>query len=184
LGELVVYLRKAIQIGDEKNARRYLQNLHQILIQPLLDQGVRLEAFDRVAIIPHAVLHYVPFAALLHDKGTYLISKTAVTVVPSASVWFLLSQRSGPAQRFVGFGNPNLRGLGAAELKYAAQEMADIPKLLTAARSAVFVGPDATEDGFVKEAPSANILHISTHGEFPDEDAIRPSRNPACKRAK
>jgi hypothetical protein len=172
LGELVVYLRKAIQIGDEKNARGYLRNLHQLLIQPLLDQGVRLEDYDRVVIVPHSMLHYVPFVALLDDKGSYLISKTAVTVVPSASVWLLLSQRSGPVQHFVGFGNPDLRGRGAAELKYAAQEMADIPKLVPSASAAVFVGPDATEDRFVQEAPSANILHISTHGLFPDEDAI------------
>lgn len=172
LGELVVYLRKQIQIGDEENARGNLRSLHRLLIQPLLDQGVRWEDYDRVIIVPHLMLHYVPFAALLDDKGSYLISKTALTVAPSASVWFLLNQRSGSLRHFVGFGNPDLRSRGTVELKYAAQEMADIPKLLLATNPIVFVGPDATEDRFAQEAPSANILHISTHGDFPDEDAI------------
>jgi CHAT domain-containing protein len=87
-------------------------------------------------------------------------------------VWLALTQRSGSVQRFVGFGNPDLGNPKAGELKYAAQEMVDIPKIFTSASSTVFVGPNATADRFEQEAPLANVLHVSTHGEFPDEDAI------------
>jgi CHAT domain-containing protein len=178
LSETVVQTRIAIQTGDEKAAQRSLRDLYKILIQPLIVQGVRLADFDHLVIVPHGPLHYVPFAALLDGDGKYLISKTALTVVPSASVWLALTRRSGSVERFVGFGNPDLGNPKAGELKYAAQEMVDIPKILTSAGSTVFVGPDATADRFEQEAPSANVLHVSTHGEFPDEDAIGPAAHP------
>ena len=172
LGKLVVDTRTAIQLGKEKPAQSNLHDLYKILIKPLTDQGVRLEDFDNLVIVPHGPLHYVPFPALMDDQGKYLISKTAMTVVPSASVWLALTRRAGPAGRFVGFGNPDLRSRGVRELTYAAEEMVDIPKILPAASPIVFTGGQATEDRFEREAPSAGILHVSTHGEFPEENAI------------
>lgn len=172
LGEMIAQARIAIQDGDEKRALESLHSLHKILIQPLTNHGIRLADFDRLVIVPHGPLHYVPFAALMDDDGKYLISKAAITVAPSASVWLALTRRIGPVQRFVGFGDPDLRSLGAADLKYAGQEMTDIPKLLNLTNLTVFVGSDATEDRFEQEAPSANLLHVSTHGVFPDDDAI------------
>lgn len=171
LGKLIVDARTAIQTGDEQGAQKSLRELYKVLIEPLTVRGVRLEDFDRLVIVPHGPLHYVPFAALMDGERKYLISKTALTVAPSASVWLTLTKRGGPVQHFVGFGNPSLPNQ-TGELKYAAQEMIDIPKLLPAMNPTVFVGPDATEDRFVQEAPSAGILHVSTHGEFPDENAI------------
>jgi CHAT domain-containing protein len=84
LSETVVQTRIAIQTGDEKAAQGSLRDLYKILIQPLIVQGVRLADFDHLVIVPHGPLHYVPFAALLDGDGKYLISKTALTVVPSA----------------------------------------------------------------------------------------------------
>jgi len=172
LGELVVHTRTAIQLGDEKSAQTSLHDLYKVLIKPLTDQGVRLEDFDNVVIVPHGPLHYVPFPALMDDQGRYLISKTALTLAPSASVWMALTRRFGPLKRFVGLGSPDLRSRGIPELKYAAEEMVDIPKILPSNRPMVFVGSRATEDRFEREAPSAGILHVSTHGEFPEENAI------------
>jgi len=153
-------------------AQGYLRELYRILIQPMVDQGVHFEEFSRLVIVPHGILHYVPFAALIDVNGKYLIAKAAMTVVPSASVWLVLSRRGGPVQHFVGIAAPDLRSWGADQLKYASQEITDIAKLMRNANPKIFAGPDATEDLVVREAPSANILHISTHGEFPDEDAI------------
>jgi len=172
LSHAVVQTRIAIQNGDEKAAQGSLRDLYKLLIQPLTDQGVRLSDFDHLVIAPHGPLHYVPFAALMDGEGKYLIRKTALTVVPSASVWLALTRRSGSVQRFVGFGNPDLQSPSAVDLKYAAQEMVDIPKILSSTSSTAFVGPDATADRFEQEAPLANVLHVSTHGDFPDEDAI------------
>ncbi len=171
LNSLIVNLRVAIQTGDEQKAQRYLRGLHQHLIQPLVDQGVRFEALDRLIIVPDGVLHYIPFAALIDSSGKYLIDITAVTIVPSASIWLVLSERDGPVRRFVGIGDPNLQGRAPDRLRFASQEIRDIAKLVPAANPTILVDSEATEDAFEQEAQSADILHISTHGEFPDEDA-------------
>jgi CHAT domain-containing protein len=172
IGQTVVETRTAIQTGDERAAKRSLRDLYKVLIQPVTDQKVRLEDFDRLIIVPHGPLHYVPFAALVDGQGKYLISKTAIAVAPSASLWLALTRRSRPVRHFVGFGSPDLTGRGMGELRYAAPEVTNIAKVLTAESPAVFLGREATEDRFVREAKSADILHLSTHGKFPDDDAM------------
>jgi CHAT domain-containing protein len=171
LADLVVKTRTAIRTRDDTSAKESLQVLYSVLIQPLLDQGVRLQDYDHLIVVPHAVLHYVPFPALRDPNGSYLISKTAITVVPSASVWLTLAKRTGPVERFVGFGNPDLRG-AYPDLPAAAEEVATISKLMSVASPLALTGSDATPDRLFQEAPSANILHIATHGDFPDENAL------------
>jgi CHAT domain-containing protein len=132
---------------------------------------VRLKDYERIAIIPHGMLHYVPFPALLDENGGFLISRTALSIVPSASIWLALLQRGGPARQFVGVGNP-LLGKGAAELPYSGQELEAIAKEVVSAAPKVIEGADATNERLVSEAPTANILHLATHGLFPDDKAM------------
>jgi CHAT domain-containing protein len=95
-----------------------------------------------------------------------------VTVVPSASVWRILQTRQSAANRLVAFANPNLRGKGTVDLPYADQEVAAIAKLSPAAVVRVYRRDNATKERLFAEAPGASLIHISTHGEFPDEDAL------------
>src|SRR5207249_1997731 len=53
----------------------------------------------RLILVPHAELHYLPFAALLggSGRGRFLIERYEVAVTPSASVWLALGDRpAGP----------------------------------------------------------------------------------------
>lgn len=171
LDSLVVGARAAVRESDEKKAKAYLHDLYVLLINPLSRDGVRLEDYERIAIVPHGMLHYVPFPALLDANGHFLISKTALTIVPSASIWLALLERRGPAKQFVGMGNPALKK-GAAELPYSGQEMEAIAKEMASAAPKVLEGPDATKGRLAREAPAANILHLATHGLFPDYNAM------------
>ncbi|MEO8368163.1 MAG: CHAT domain-containing protein [Candidatus Solibacter sp.] len=172
LGETVSLLRKDIRSSDDKRAKERLAVLYQVLIQPLVQQGARFEAFSSLIVVPHGMLHYVPFPALLDSKGAYLISKVPVTIAPSSSVWSLLTGRTSNADRFVGFANPQLKGRGLADLKFAEQEVAAIEKSAPAASRQTFSAAAATKATFFQEAQKASLLHISTHGEFPDDNAL------------
>jgi len=171
LDNLVVQARAAVRESDEKTAKACLRNLYILLIGPLTRDGVRLEDYERIAIVPHGMLHYVPFPALLDENGGFLISKTALSIVPSASIWLALLQRGGLAKQFVGVGNPALEK-DAAELPYSGQELEAIAKEVASATPKVIEGPDATKERLVSEAPAANILHLATHGLFPDDRAM------------
>ncbi len=176
LSSVVATLREEIRTDNDQPARDDLSHLYKVLIQPLVMRGLKLEDYDRLIIVPHGPLHYLPFAALLDDEGKFLVERTAVTIVPSASVWLLLQERSSPAIRnFVAFGNPlltrsNLPSLEAAEseVNHISDEL-DIPG---ADAKHVYIREQATEERFLRDSPGASLLHLATHGEFPDENAL------------
>ena len=77
-------------------SRAPLQRLHQLLIQPAEEAGL-LAGVQQLILVPHAELHYLPFAALLGagDRGEYLVERYDLATVPSASVWLELDRRAG-----------------------------------------------------------------------------------------
>ncbi|MCI0539706.1 MAG: CHAT domain-containing protein [Verrucomicrobiales bacterium] len=171
VGNLIVTLRTAIRAANEKAARQMLADLHHLLIQPLVELGFRPENFGRLIVVPHGPLHYVPFAALLDDEERFLISKSAVVIAPSASVWRLLTMRTGAGERFVAFANPDLSSRGLAGLPFADQEVAEAVKTMPPGTQRVFRAREATKGLLFTNAPSAGVLHLATHGEFPDHNA-------------
>jgi CHAT domain len=172
LGTLVISTRIDIRSSNDTAARRQLADLYELLIQPLAAQGFRPEAFKRLVIVPHGPLHYVPFAALLDAKGKFLISKTEIVVAPSASVWRLLGQRKREDGSLVVFANPDLGSRGVVDLPFSDQEGVAIVESMPAGSSRPpFRRREATRARLIAEAPGAGILHLATHGEFPDESA-------------
>ena len=51
------------------------------------------------------------------------------------------------------------------EVRHAARRLGDLA-------SDIYVGPKATIEALRSQAAKASILHIATHGEFPDADVI------------
>jgi CHAT domain-containing protein len=161
---LITNLRIGIQRSDRNFANKALQVLHFLLIDPILEQGGRLENVDRLIVVPEGPLHYIPFAALRDENGKYLVDAVAITMAPSASVWLRLSQRSSGVKQFAGYANP--------DLEYAGKELAEIEPSVKEARwtsAAVPAGQDKAL--LLKTMQSAGILHIASHGGFPEENA-------------
>jgi CHAT domain-containing protein len=176
LSTIVAGLREEIRSDNDKNARTDLNGLYKVLIGPLVARGFKPENYDRLIIVPHGPLHYLPFGALLDDQGKFLVQRTAVTIVPSASVWLMLQSRSkGLKQNFVAFGNPLLNRPDLPPLDAAESEVKRISDELEfpeADAKHVYVREKATEERFLQDGAEAGLLHIATHGEFPDENAL------------
>jgi CHAT domain-containing protein len=140
--------------------RAPLRRLYQHLVAPLEEMGV-LAGKTRLVLVPHAELHYLPFAALLDGDGRdrFLIERYEVSVTPSASVWLALGDRSRPAG---GAGiltlAPSTRTLPASRREAEAIER------LAGSRAHVLTGAEATEEVFRREAPSRRVLHLATYG--------------------
>ena len=66
----------------------HLQGLYQELIAPLRD---RLNA-THLTIVPHGILHYLPFHALF-DGMNYLIDEFSISYSPSASIYSLCCRK-------------------------------------------------------------------------------------------
>ena len=173
LGETIISLRTAIQKSDEQTARQYLNILHRLLILPLLQNDIMPHDYKRWIIVPHGILHYVPFAALLDGNDKYLIESVATCIAPSASVWYKLQkQRSETSNTFIAFSNPALSYADLPPLINSEKEVSQISEILSSSTKNIYKNDKATETNFRNNAPGKNIIHISTHGDFPMQNAM------------
>jgi CHAT domain-containing protein/Tfp pilus assembly protein PilF len=133
-----------------------LQQLYEWLIAPLKPQ---LNT-SQLAIVPHGVLHYLPFAALSTGER-YLCDDYTLITLPSASILRFLPQKRKPStDTLLALGNPTTP---LPSLPCAEKEVNEIASLYG---TQPLVGAAATESVVFSQAGSAEILHLSTHGEF------------------
>ena len=130
-----------------------LQKLHQWLIAPLQNHI----STSKLGIVPHNILHYLPFAALT-DGEQYLSNEYALFSLPSASVMRFLQDKQKPDnQILMALGNPTL------DLPFAQREVEQISNLYD---TQPLINNKALESTIWSQANQANILHLATHGEY------------------
>ena len=124
---------------------------------------------DRLLIVPHDVLHYLPFTALRSPEGRWLIEDYTTATLPSASVLkYLQGKGAAAGAPTLAVGNPDV---GAAlALRYAEREAR-----LVGARypgATVLVLEQATEAKAKAVSGAAGLLHFATHGELREQDPL------------
>ena len=169
LGRLIEFARGTLQPPRSQRPdslwRGPLRQLDQYLIAPVEAAGL-LDGKARLVLVPHAELHYLPFAALL-DGDRFLVERYEVTVTPSASVWLALGDR--PA------GRPTTGLLALAPrpeaLKASREEVAAIGRV-AGADALILAGSAASEEAFRREAPTRRVLHLATFGLLNKENPL------------
>jgi CHAT domain-containing protein len=137
-----------------RTAQSVLQQLYDVLLGPVADQ---LAGDAELRIVPHRLLHQVPFGAL-YDGQRYLIERRPVTILPSPNVW-------GTARPVTPDLSSALVVAYADEAAPAVQPEADmVADVLPAADR--LVGEAATSDAFVAAAPHHGLVHLACHGQF------------------
>lgn len=135
------------------------RRLHRHLFAPIEETGLLAEK-TRLLLVPHAELHYLPFAALAENgRAEVLIERYEIAMAPSATVWLALGDRpSRPEGEGVLAMAPR-----ADVLPGSRREVAAVARL--AGRDAqLLTGDRATEVAFLRAAPSRRILHLATYG--------------------
>lgn len=137
----------------------YARELHGQLIAPVAG----LIGTERLTIVPHGVLHYLPFGALMGGDGA-LLERARIRVLQSASVLKFLRAGGGqgPSGALI-MGNPNL-GDAAYDLTHAQEEALAIARILPAAT--VRLRDEATATFVRQNAARFGILHFAAHGHF------------------
>lgn len=158
---MVDLLRELVR---ERSSERWLQparNLARSLVAPLIDRHL-LDGIEQVYLVPHGVLHYLPFGLLpVENTGSELmIDRFTVSYLPAAAS--LLREPGG--------GGKTTRGLLAmapqrARLQYAPQEARSVSEIFHP-DAELLAGKSATEGAFKRHAPHFSYLHLSTHGYF------------------
>ena len=168
--ELVSRVNAVRQAISELNPlgeyQKVSQELYKLLIQPALGHIRGKE----VIIVPHNVLHYVPFQALYSPQGKYLMEDYSLSYLSSASLLqFVKEKRKAKGENVLAFGNPDLGDPGM-NLRFAELEAGEIAKLYP--RSSVLLKKEATEKKAKILSPDNDILHFATHAELSEDDPL------------
>jgi CHAT domain-containing protein len=153
---------KQAPIGDVQNQARAL---YRRLLEPARPE-IR---GTRVVIVPHGVLHYLPFGALRSTNGRWLVQDLSLSTLPSASVLrYLADKGTGASSQTLVVGNPDL-GAELA-LPWAEREARMVGQREPG--STVLVRGEATESQVKKLVGSAGMVHLATHGELSEDDPL------------
>jgi CHAT domain-containing protein len=160
-------LRDAISRPEQlDNFTQRSAELHKLLIAPALPHIRGKE----LVIVPHGVLHYLPFQALLSPQGKYLIEDFPINYLSSASLMqFTKEKKRASRETTLALGNPE-RGDPAYNLRFAEREAKEIAQSFP--KSSVFVKDEATKSKALSLSPKNDIVHFAVHAEFNEDDPL------------
>ena len=140
--------------------REPLSKLYTLLVEPFEKE---LAGAEMVYIVPHGVLHYLPFQALIDRDGKYLIEKVNIAYTPSLNVLrHCRAANMGNRESLLAVANPDT---GWDPLPATEKEAAAVSALFKG-HAQVTTGADATEKLVKDKAPQFDVLTFPTHGEM------------------
>jgi CHAT domain-containing protein len=173
--QVTAYREAITELAEKEKFNALSQGLYKLLIQPALPHIRGKE----LLIIPHGVLHYLPFQALLSPDGQYLIEKYPINYLSSASLMqFTQEKRKAKGDltkvlaeggKVLTFGNPDLND-PKKNLQYAGIEAKEIKSLYP--QSSVYLGKEATEEKAKALSSENDIIHFASHAELSEDDPL------------
>jgi CHAT domain-containing protein len=155
-----------VKLFTSKEYEKPLTELYEILIKPV---ETELTGKKHVVVVPHGMLHYLPFQALRDPEGKYLIESYTLSYLPSASVLrYAREKNRGNHADLFAAANPatDLSPLPAAEV-----EAREVSSLFS--RKEVLLGRAATKPKVKSDGPLYDLLLFSTHGEMIEADPLK-----------
>ncbi len=143
-----------------RRARRHLQSLYDLLLRPI-EQKL---SDCRLVIIPHRMLHYLPFQAL-HDGTSYLIVRREISYAPSAIVFQQCLRRKVPS-----LSNALLLGVADKQTPRVRDEIDALTPLFP--HTVALLDEQATLEALRTQAPDADVLHLACHGQFRPDNPL------------
>ncbi len=143
-----------------QNIQGVLAKLYASVWQPLADD---LAGVEKIIIVPHGPLHYLPFPALYH-QGQYLLEQHVLSYLPNAS---LLSYIQPPQVTDV-----RLTALCHSydgRLPHTYDEAQTIANLW---QGQVFAEEEATLAHLRQQITHSDVLHLAVHADFRPDNPL------------
>ncbi len=159
--------KEITQAERERNRRRFsqsVQDFYKDMLSPI-EKDIKTK---NLIIVPHGVLHKVPFAAL-SDGTQYMADKYALTILPAASVVeYVVKKRKAAKSTILIMANPKT---DYVPLDFAEVEGENISKLFPSRE--VYTLDKATESIAKNKSSSFNIIHFASHGQFNEKQPLQ-----------
>ncbi|NES01257.1 MAG: CHAT domain-containing protein, partial [Symploca sp. SIO1B1] len=161
------------QLPQETNSIKRLQQLHQLLIEPIAELLPK-NPNEHVIFIPQGELFLVPFPALQDNFGKYLIEKHTILTAPSIQVLNLTRKQRNrigdEGSQALVVGNPTMPAVSISPGK-PPQQLSSLPGAEREAKAIApllntqpLIGKQATETKIKQQLGKASIIHLATHG--------------------
>lgn len=166
-GDRFVMVPLPVSAGDLRARVALFRNLIEAR-QPADDQATKLYRdlfaplvphvrYRNLVIVPHGVLHFLPFAGLWDGKR-YLGDVYTLSYSPSATAFkFAREKTARVTDSILAVGNPD------GSLLHATREAEVVARLY---RTKPLLGSAATENALLARASQAGILHLAAHAEL------------------
>jgi CHAT domain-containing protein len=143
------------------NAQALLQQLNDLLIAPFA--GTVGNDYRRWFIVPHGILHYLPFHAF-YDGETYLLQRHLVSYLPGASLLRYCCEPRVHGQGLLALGHSY-----EGRLPYAVDEARSVAAITG---GDAFVEAEATPQRLRELGQSYGCIHLATHGDFRPDNSL------------
>jgi len=163
------------QITFDHNWQHDLHRLYRTLIQP--EAVAQCRGATTLLIVPHHILHYFPFAALVTHTDpctddtrmplpTFLIEEPFnLTYAASLSTWYILRQAvNRPIE--------DVRAIGIVDFAGRAPRLDGVTKEVTTLKEVfgdrvheVFTNEKATKSNVLRLLKESGLLYVATHGQ-------------------
>src|SRR6266404_3317035 len=136
-------------------------SLYRTLIAPIEEAGW-LQGIKQLYIIPHAILHYVPFAVLLkavNNRSHFLVDDYVLAYLPAAAALVYTHKPTRSGNSVLAMAPSSTR------LQYTQRESQSVSDLFPL-QHMLLLGSRATESSFKRLADRYDVIHLATHGYF------------------
>lgn len=146
------------------DAHRVLSELGDQLLKPMLrGEASIIAACERLFMVPHGILHGVPFHALM-TAGEHLVQEHAVSLAPSTSM--LARLMHDRPNSLVASPNPVVVGVADELAPQIEDEARLVAHMIHCPEKRTFIGGDATVDRVLAAAGDATHMHFACHGRY------------------
>ncbi|HFQ93341.1 MAG TPA: CHAT domain-containing protein, partial [Anaerolineae bacterium] len=143
-----------------QNAQSLLAKLHNLFLQPAISHVADKK---RLIVVPHGLLHYLPFPAL-YDGERYLAEDFEVSYLPSSSLLRYYRQVDTAVSGMTVLGHS-----AEGKLPYALEEAAQVAAL---GQGELYLEDEATAATLTAQAAGKRYVHLAAHGEFRADNAL------------
>jgi CHAT domain-containing protein/Tfp pilus assembly protein PilF len=142
------------------NAQGVLRQFYEALLKPVRPT---LNGFQRLIIVPHGLMHYLPFHAL-YDGQKYLVETHEVSYLPGASFMRYTQDSAGAESGALILGN-TYEG-------YLPNTLSEAAKIAAIWGTPPYLEETATLAALRDNAGDKKLIHLATHGDFRPDNPL------------